>query len=362
MIASALTIMVGCAIVPAMPLIGKYYNLGENAGWLVTMPALGVVAFSILSGKIIGKIGSYKAMIIGLIAYGTLGFLGSVMPNVIILLIDRFLLGAATVVIMASSTDLIANFYDKNKRMKMLAIQGMSIEFGGVVFLSVSGLLSNISWRYSYYIYLVAFVALLLILFFVPKVEGKKQTLTNKKTKLTMETYIYALITTFIGMLVFFSAIVALPIHLQNNLNFSTSFTGYFLSFVSFIAIVFAGLMPKIVEIFSIKIDLVIGNICYFIAHLIFTINNSTLLLFVGAVFLGIGFGITHALYNSIIVEKSSEDNRGLVLSLFSMATFLGQFLSSFLISIFSVKYAFIVAGIFAIINAMVVWYRIKTS
>lgn len=51
MLASSLTVMVGNAITPALPELGEVYGLGNYASWLVTAPALGVVATSVLPGK-----------------------------------------------------------------------------------------------------------------------------------------------------------------------------------------------------------------------------------------------------------------------------------------------------------------------
>ena len=38
LLASSLTIMVGCAITPALPAIGQHYGMGRFSGWLVTPP------------------------------------------------------------------------------------------------------------------------------------------------------------------------------------------------------------------------------------------------------------------------------------------------------------------------------------
>ena len=72
MLASSLTVMVGNAITPALPALGEVYGLGNYASWLVTAPALGVVATAILFGKLIDKKGPYLAAAAGLLCYGVL--------------------------------------------------------------------------------------------------------------------------------------------------------------------------------------------------------------------------------------------------------------------------------------------------
>ena len=96
LLASSLTIMVGCAITPALPAIGQHYGMGRFSGWLVTTPALGVIVHALLLGRLTDRIGPWKTAIAGLSAYGILGIAGPLMPGKITLLADRFLLGIAT--------------------------------------------------------------------------------------------------------------------------------------------------------------------------------------------------------------------------------------------------------------------------
>ena len=75
----------------------------------------------------------------------------------------------ATAAIMNASVALIAAFFQGEKQLKMIAMQGMSMEFGGVIFLSISGVLADVSWRSPFYIYGLGFLALLMLLLFIPK-------------------------------------------------------------------------------------------------------------------------------------------------------------------------------------------------
>lgn len=170
MLMSSLTVMVGNAITPALPEIGQVYGLGNFASWLVTAPALGVVVTAIFFGKLIDKTGPYKIALGGLLLYAIFGVAGAFMQSTILLFIDRFLLGAATAAIMSSSVTLIASFFEGEKQLKVIAMQGMSMEFGGVIFLGVSGFLANISWKSPFFIYGIGFLALLMMVLFIPKI------------------------------------------------------------------------------------------------------------------------------------------------------------------------------------------------
>ena len=166
---SSLTVMVGTAVTPAVAELGRVYNLGNYASWLITTPALGVVLTTILLGRIIDKKGPYWVAFIGLLCYGAFGVAGAYMPNVVTLLLDRVLLGAATAAIMNASVTFISAFFQGEKQLKILALQSMAMECGGVIYLSVSGMLADISWRCPFYIYGLGFLAFLGLALFIPK-------------------------------------------------------------------------------------------------------------------------------------------------------------------------------------------------
>lgn len=357
MLASSLTIMVGSAITPALPEIGVFFNMGKYGSWLVTVPALGVVIGALPCGKVMDKLGAYKTCVIGLLLYGLLGILGCMMPEKISEFADRFLLGIATALVMTSSTALISLFYEGEKRLKMIAIQGMAIELGGVIFLSVGGQMANISWRLPYFIYLIAFVAFVLLLLFVP---NKKETIqeSTQPTEEKRENHQKVLpvfLFAFLGMLIFFTAIVSLPSYLQNEKGYTAGFTGTYLASISLIAVIFAGFMPKVVKRFSAKTSLMIAYFCYACGQFCFYSSNKAWLLYIAAVLMGIGFGFSTPLVNNLTVERSTSKNKARNLSLYSMSTFLGQFLSSMIASIASGKNVFLAASMLACITFLLV-------
>lgn len=404
MLLSSLTVMVGTALTPALPALGEVYHLGNYVSWLVTAPALGVVATAIFFGWLIDKKGPYAVAVIGIFFYGLLGVIGGYMPNAALLFIDRFLLGAATAAIMSAGVALIANFFEGEKQLKIIALQGMSMEFGGVIFLSVSGMLSDISWKYAFYIYGLGFVALLMILLFVPKcgVDGadnagtgsevadstgadgvrtagagsagdvaatdnvrnsdgiadpagepaaKNSSIRSTSTSSKGVPVPLILVIAFLGMLMFFTAMVSLPIYLQTTLGYSPAFTGYFLAALDLVSVLCAGLMPSVVKKVQEKGCLTIAFCGYGIAFTMYLLSGtSPVILWLGAIFTGVGFGFSTPLFNSLVVSKSIPQNKGRNISFCTMAMFAGQFLSALLVSAFSGKTLYLVALIMAFV------------
>lgn len=354
MLASSLTVMVGNAITPALPQLGEVYGLGNYASWLVTAPALGVVASAVFFGKLIDRKGPYWVAFFGLLLYGIFGVAGGYMPNAVAIFVDRFLLGVATAAIMSSAVALIAAFFQGERQLRLIAVQGMSMEFGGVIFLSISGVLADISWRCPFYIYGLGILAFLLLIFFVPRCGRAAEEQAQEESQGAGKgvPIPLVLLIAFLGMLMFFTAMVSLPIYLQTELGYSPSFTGYYLAALDLIAVLAAGFMPNIVRKIQEKGCLTIAFCCYGIAFLLYFLSGHAVVLWIAVFFAGLGFGCSTPLFNSLIVNKSTPEKKGMNISFCTMAMFLGQFLSALLVSAFSGTTLFLVAFIIAFVIA----------
>ena len=347
---SSLTVMVGTAVTPAVAELGRVYGLGNYASWLITTPALGVVITTVLFGRVIDKKGPYWVAFLGLLCYGGFGVAGAYMPNVVTLLIDRVLLGAATAAIMNASVTFISAFFQGEKQLKILALQSMAMECGGVIYLSVSGMLADVSWRCPFYIYGLGFLAFLGLALFIPKVPAAAQDTED----LTGDTGAKAkgvpiplvLLISFLGMLMFFTAMVVLPLYQQNQLGYSPSFTGYYLASIDVVSVLAAGFSPQIVKRVQEKGCLTIAFCSYGIAFLLYFLLGESLFLWIAACFVGIGFGFSTPLYNNLIVNKSTPSNKGLNISFCTMAMFAGQFLSALLVSVLAAENLFLIASL----------------
>lgn len=351
MLMSSLTVMVGNAITPAIPEIGRVYNLGSFASWLVTAPALGVVVYAIFVGKLIDKKGPYVVAFGGLLCYGILGVLGAFMPNVILLFVDRFFLGAATAAIMSASYALIAGFFKGEKQLKIMALQGMSMEFGGVVFLAISGYLANSSWQGPFFIYGFGFIALIMLFIWVPEKclyltsEGDEDGLPEKPVPVPL-----ILSAAFLGMLMFFTAMVSLPMYLQNSLGYTPAFTGYYLAGLDLVAALAGGLMPQVVKRIGTRGCLTCAFVCYGLAFLLYWISAAPATLMLAAMFVGLGMGLSTPLFSNLVLNNSLPEKKGQNASFCTMAMFAGQFMSALLVSLLSSMALFITSFVIALV------------
>ena len=164
------------------------------------------------------------------------------------------------------------------------------------------------------------------------------------------------LLIAFLGMLMFFTAMVSLPGYLQVNLGYSPSFTGYYLAALDLVAVLAAGFMPNVVKRIGEKGCLTIAFVSYGTGFLLYFLSGHIAVLWTAVLFAGCGFGFSTPLFNSLIVKKSTSDNKGMNISFCTMAMFLGQFLSAMLVSFIPGKSLFLTAVVIAwVIGACIV-------
>ncbi|MDF4202763.1 MFS transporter [Maribacter sp. SA7] len=360
---SSLTIMVGTVIAPALSGIVDYKNLSFSPSWLITLPSLGVVVFAPFIGRLLTKMSALKLLTFSLIPYAVLGVIGAFIDNQYLLILDRFLLGGATVGVQVSVTAYIAAKFEGEARMKMIAWQAMSIELGGVVFLAIGGVLGELFWQYPFYIYLLALVCLLLVFKTLPKITNKLDNVgtvaeVTKKDKQQVRVIFYA---SLLAMMLFFIGFVTLPLYLPSTFNFTESETGYLMAFISLVAIITASQMPRMVKLLSAGKTVALGFIFFMLGYLVLATSLAIPLLVLTAIFIGIGFGFTIPLLNHMMIEASNVQNQGKNLGLYSMAVFGGQFLSTF-IEYISNNYAviYIVTSCLALLIGVFIYYKFQ--
>ncbi|WP_405606940.1 MFS transporter [Polaribacter sp. Asnod1-A03] len=329
---SSLTIMVGTVIAPSLSGIVEHKDLGFSPSWLITLPSLGVVLFAPLIGKLLPKLGTIKLLSLGLVPYAVLGLIGAFITNDYLLILDRILLGAATVAIQVSVTAYIGDFFTGEDRMKMIAWQGMSIELGGVVFLAIGGILGEKHWQFPFYIYLLALCCLFLVAKTLPKINHQtaktsRESIDDTKNKTKVKLIFIA---SLLAMMLFFVGFVTLPLYLPGSFGFSESKTGYLMAFISLIAIVTASQMPKMVKALGDGKTVSLGFVFFIFGYFVLATTSSLPFLILTAIFIGIGFGFTIPLLNHMMLEASTLKSQGKNLGLFSMGVFGGQFLSTF--------------------------------
>lgn len=351
LLASCLTIMVGTAIAPSLHIIAPRLHMDAMGSWLITLPSLGVVLFSPLTGMFIDRSGAYTVMRAGLAGYGLLGIAAVFPLPPLLILCMRFLLGGATAAIMSAGTALLAIHFSGAARLKIMAAQGMAIELGGALFLVAGGILGDIDWRLPFCIYLLAWVLWLSLTGTVPRSSQPPSAAAGRSPSVPAAVY-PVVAGAAAAMLLFFTCILELPRLLHQRFQFSGTQTGCYMGAISLLAVVAAGGLTVAVKRTSERFTLMAGFILLAAGNLLLSSTCQLPPLLLAALCLGGGFGFTIPLLNHITVNVSSAANRGASLGYYAMAVFGGQFLAVFVVML---PHVFLFTGTGGLIISLII-------
>ncbi|MEL7528911.1 MAG: MFS transporter, partial [Pseudomonadota bacterium] len=139
--------------------------------FLVAAPSLTVILVAPVAGLLADRIGKGGLLIGGVVLFVLAGSAGAFLPDLQSILISRFVLGAAVALTMTAQVALVGDFYDGPMRSAFLGWQTVAINFSGLIFISLAGILAGMSPRLPYLVYLLP----ALLLPFLVKIRRQEQ-------------------------------------------------------------------------------------------------------------------------------------------------------------------------------------------
>ena len=156
----------------ALPSIGTELGLEpSNLQWLVSAYVLGYGSLLLLGGRLADLLGRRRILLIALGVFAAASLLGGLVDDPTILIATRFVKGVAAAFTAPAAFSLITtNFAEGPARNKAISIFTTFAASGFSLGLIVGGLMTSLSWRWTF-LFSVPFAvaALVLGLFFVPR-------------------------------------------------------------------------------------------------------------------------------------------------------------------------------------------------
>jgi len=359
---SAMTVLAGATIAPALPEMSRAFQDIPNAEFLVrmllTVPALFSAIGAPFSGILLDRWGRKPVLIVAVILYGLAGASGYVLGSLYGILAGRALLGLAVAGTTSGFTTLIADYFSGRKLSKFLGYQAAFMAFGGAVFLIVGGLLADIGWRLPFLLYLYAFGILLGVLFFIdePQIQraaGEQQSQDDAAAvPYRRVAPIYAV--AFALTMLFFIGPVLLPFLLTNLGDISNSQIGMALALSVLVGGVFALQYQRVKQRLSFQAINTLVFLAVGLGSLIIGISSEYAGILIGLVISGIGVGLSLPNFNLWLLTVIPAAARGRAVGYLTTAVFLGQFLSPIAIqpiaSQAGFSAAFSVAGVISLL------------
>ncbi len=331
---SALTVMAGAAIAPALPALRDHFSQEPGIELLsrlsLSLPALFMGLFGLPSGLLAQRWGHRPLLMASLLLYGLSGGAGSWLEGIYGLLLSRALLGIASAALITSSTLLIGALFEGQARERFLGLQAAFMGFGGVLFLSLGGWLSSIHWRCSFLPYLFSLLLLPLLWSSLPS-SGLKPEPREKMEEGRSEPCGGIFLAAFLGSLAFYVLPTQLPFYLRELGDPDPRSAGYLLALMtllaSFVSLGFVQILSRIPAA-------PLRRLTYLLLALgVGGLGLVSGLWGVGLVvaLMGLGMGLFLPLLMEALLSKSSPAQRARRAGWLTTSMFLGQFASPLL-------------------------------
>lgn len=299
------------AIAPAIPKLFELYH-GQNphiglasVESLVTIPAMMITIFVILSNLVVAKIGKKKTIQLGLIFILISGLVSFITTNFTIVLICRLLLGIGIGLYNALSISIISDYYEGETRANMIGFRTATLNIGKALTTFIVGLALLIGVNYTYLVYLLVIP----VYFFFTKIvpESDKEILPLKSATVFDKKAILLMLVTFFVGISYIGATIKLPTLLISHYGYSSFFASNLLSLLAFSGIFVGLVFGQLTKVLSEKTMLVM-ILLMGIGNFILTLSNHKFVFFLAAFLIGASFvGTMSSVFNYIAKYYSRE-------------------------------------------------------
>lgn len=162
----------------ALPSIGQELNLGtESLQWIVSAYVLGYGSLLLLGGRMADLLGRRRIFLIALSVFAAASLLGGLVDDPTLLIATRFIKGLAAAFTAPTGFSIITtNFAEGRERNRALSIFSTFGASGFSLGLVVGGLMTSMSWRWTFLVSVPFAVAVVLLgLKYIPRDNPSNQ-------------------------------------------------------------------------------------------------------------------------------------------------------------------------------------------
>lgn len=363
LLTGSLTVMAGAVVTAAIPNIKNYVGDLEYAELLsklvVTLPSLFIALVAPFAGRLIDWAGRKKVLLWSLFFYAAGGTSGLYLSDIYLLLLGRMILGISVAGIMTINTTLIGDYFKGKMRSRFMGWQGAFMGFGGVFFISVGGLLADISWRWPFVVYAVSWILLLMAWKYLYEPEITVRTLSKRlpgKAQLKNKKYLLLYLTAFFGMLFFYLVPTQVPFLLQTDGVLKNSTIGYSISISVLAGALVAVNYGKIRQRLNFYRIYVLTFLLMGAGYVMTSLFTGYAGMLAGLIVAGFGTGMLMPNTNLWLISLAPAERRGQMVGLLNLAVYGGQFLSPVVVSplnsTWSISFSFLICGILMLVMA----------
>lgn len=335
LLVSSLTIMSMITISASLPDMTMDYSELSNGQSLVkltlTFPALFIAISALFAGVLIDKYGRIKLLGIALVFYAIGGSSGYWVKNIYLILAGRALLGVSVGFSMTIVTTLVADYYQGISRQKFAGLQIAVMSIGGIIFVTLGGILADIHWRVPFLLYFFSLIILPFSIYYLkePKINKRNKIKTSIKSPIIIWLVFINVMTMWI---LFFIIPVQIPFYLKSIGVEKNTLIGIAIASSTFFSAFAAFSYSKIKNKLSFTQIFSIGYLLMGFGYACIAFGNSYEIVLLAMLLAGLGMGLMIPNANVWVMQLAPPEIRGQEIGKLTTFWFIGQFLSPILL------------------------------
>ena len=333
---------------------------------LVSGPGLLAMIVALASGFLVTKISKKKLLLIAAVITLVTGFLPFLAESFGLLFACRFIYGIALGLCMTLNGAVVADFFEGEERVQVMGIQAAAVGAGMMIVNAGAGALGAGDYHNSYWINLIALLALVLLYLCLPD-TGRVKTDRENRIQLTRDVYIMGVIGFFFFMfLITFNTNIAM--HIGGKHAGDSAFSGVINAVFSLVQIAAGFVLGWITKAFK-QQTLTSALVSFAIGGLILVLfPASAPMLILGALFCGMCQGIFMPTGMVKVTNAVNPQSAAMATAVFSCGVQLGGFLSPVIMNALSglffgevtTGHVFLLAAIGMVVLSGVVFFYLR--
>ena len=332
LLTSCLTIMSMITISASLPDMAKTFAGVPNSELLVKLslsfPALFIAISASIGGRLIDRLGRLGLLGTSLVVYAIAGTSGYWLDDIYQILAGRALLGICVGLSMTIVTTLIADYYEGRERQKFAGLQIAVMSMAGIVFITLGGILADISWRTPFLLYGASLLILPATLIYLKEPEIKTRESLDRSTIKSPSVIWLVFVNVMIMWILFFIIPIQIPFYLKSMGVEKNALIGIAIAVSTLFSAVSSMSFARIKDRLNFKQIFAIGYFLMALAYVIIAVGRSYEMVLLGMILAGLGMGIMIPNANIWVMQLAPPEIRGREIGRLTTFWFMGQFLS----------------------------------
>ncbi|MCL2493716.1 MAG: MFS transporter [Clostridiales bacterium] len=157
---------------------------------MYVIPFLSSILFSIIAGFAARRIDKKTLAIIGLLIYGVMGLLPAFASNILLMTVERFIMGIGVGLVLPLTNAYIAEYFAGKKRSEMLGYASSVSMISNLVATFIAGTLLTLGqssvgidneWRFDFYAFVIPLIIMVIVIIWLPKSPPAAKTETAQQ-------------------------------------------------------------------------------------------------------------------------------------------------------------------------------------